>query len=120
MLKCMWKTVNTLLSHHLFGDMSITVFLRDFLRTSPATIMRMMFRIFGDQNFLSLLCYLDDVLVFAPDEELGLKRLELVFEGLKSHNLKLAPRKSNFMQRSVKFLGHVVSETSDPASCLRP
>ncbi|XP_026092444.1 uncharacterized protein LOC113065403 [Carassius auratus] len=87
------------------------------LCNSPATFMRMMLGIFGDQNFLSLLCYLDDVLVFAPDEELGLKRLELVFERLKSHNLKLAPGKCHFMQRSVKFLGHVVSEAgvaSDP------
>lgn len=87
------------------------------LCNSPATFMRMMLGIFGDQNFLSLLCYLDNVLVFAPNEELGLKRLELVFERLKSHNLKLAPRKCHFMQRSVKFLGHVVSEAgvaSDP------
>lgn len=78
------------------------------LFNSPATFMRMMIGIFGDQNFLSLLCYLDDMLVFAPNEELGLKRLELVFESLKSHNLKLASQKCHFMQRSVKFLGHVV------------
>lgn len=87
------------------------------LCNSPATFMRMMLGIFGDQNFLSLLCYLDDVLVFAPNEELGLKRLELVFERLKTHNLKLAPKKCHFMRRSVKFLGHLVSEAgvaSDP------
>ncbi|KAJ8396773.1 hypothetical protein AAFF_G00013720 [Aldrovandia affinis] len=43
------------------------------LCNSPATFMRMMMSIFGDQNFLSLLCYLDDVLVFAPDEKLALQ-----------------------------------------------
>ncbi|KAF7654715.1 hypothetical protein LDENG_00065930 [Lucifuga dentata] len=36
------------------------------LCNSPATFLRMMMSIFGDQNFLSLLCYLDDILVFAP------------------------------------------------------
>lgn len=36
------------------------------LCNSPASFMRMMTCIFGDQNFLSLLCYLDDLLVFAP------------------------------------------------------
>ncbi|RXN32851.1 interleukin-1 receptor accessory -like 1-A isoform X3 [Labeo rohita] len=50
------------------------------LCNSPATFMRMMLTIFGDQNFISLLCYLDDVLVFAPTEELALERLEMVFK----------------------------------------
>ncbi len=35
------------------------------LCNSPATFMRMMMNIFGDQNFISMLCYLDDILVFA-------------------------------------------------------
>lgn len=87
------------------------------LCNSPATFMRMMLGIFGDQNFLSLLCYLDDVLVFAPTEELALERLEMVFQRLKAHNLKLAPKKCHFLQKSVRFLGHVVSADgirSDP------
>lgn len=87
------------------------------LCNSPATFMRMMLSIFGDQNFMSLLCYLDDVLVFAPDENLALERLQTVFERLQSHNLKLAPKKCNFLRRSVKFLGHIISADgiqSDP------
>ena len=35
------------------------------LCNSPASFMRMMLSIFGDLNFSSLLCYLDDLLVFA-------------------------------------------------------
>ena len=31
------------------------------LCNSPATFMRMMMAVFGDQNFLSLLCYLEDI-----------------------------------------------------------
>lgn len=87
------------------------------LCNSPATFMRMMLSVFGDQNFMSLLCYLDDVLVFAPTEDLALERLEMVFRRLQAHNLKLAPRKCNFLRRSVKFLGHVISADgiqSDP------
>lgn len=61
--------------------------------------------IFGDQNFLSLLCYLDDILVFAPNEQLALQRLEMVFERLKAHNLKQAPKKCHFMGPSVRFWG---------------
>ncbi|KAF7640734.1 hypothetical protein LDENG_00019100 [Lucifuga dentata] len=75
--------------------------------------MRMMLSIFGDQNFLSLLCYLDDILVFAPDEQLALQRLEMVFERLKVHNLRLSPKVAvcHFMRTSVKFLGHIVCQS---------
>ncbi|XP_061740923.1 uncharacterized protein LOC133541492 [Nerophis ophidion] len=87
------------------------------LCNSPATFIRMMMTIFGDQNFLSLLCYLDDILVFAPTEQLALQRLEMVFERLQAHNLKLAPKKCHFMRPSVKFLGHIVQRngiSTDP------
>lgn len=88
------------------------------LCNSPGSFMRMMTCIFGDQNYLSLLCYLDDLLVFAPDEASALERLEMVFSRLRSHNLKLAPKKCFFLRKSVRFLGHVVDETgvsTDPS-----
>ncbi|RXN32180.1 Retrovirus-related Pol polyprotein from transposon 412 [Labeo rohita] len=79
------------------------------LCNSPASFMRMMLSIFGDLNFSSLLCYLDDLLVFAPDETTALERLETVFQRLRSHNLKLSPKKCHLMQASVKFLGHIIN-----------
>ncbi|KAI2666765.1 Retrovirus-related Pol polyprotein [Labeo rohita] len=79
------------------------------LCNSPASFMRLMMGIFGDQNFL-MLCYLDDLLVMAPCEEKALERLEMVFERLSAHGLKLAPKKCYFLRRSVKFLSHVVNE----------
>ena len=88
------------------------------LCNSPGSFMRMMTSIFGDQNYLSLLCYLDDLLVFAPDEETALQRLEMVFSRLRSHNLKLAPKKCFFLRKSVRFLGHMVDESgvsTDPS-----
>lgn len=81
------------------------------LCNSPVSFMRMMTSIFGDQNFLSLLCYLDDLLVFAPTEELTLERLELLFSHLRLHNLKLALKKCWLLRRSVKFLGYIIDES---------
>ncbi|KAL6481199.1 hypothetical protein MHYP_G00092790 [Metynnis hypsauchen] len=78
------------------------------LCNSPASFMRLMMNVFGDQNFLTLLCYLDDLLVFAPNEEEALKRLEMVFGRLRDHGLKLAPKKCYLLRRSVRFLGHIV------------
>lgn len=88
------------------------------LCNSPGSFMRMMTSIFGDQNYLSLLCYLDDLLVFALDEATALQRMEMVFNRLRSHNLKLAPRKCFFLCKSVRFLGHIVDEagiSTDPS-----
>lgn len=75
------------------------------LCNSSATFMVMMMNIFGDQNFMSMLCYLDDVLFFAPDEQLALERLDMVFQRLQAHNLKPSQKKCHFMKSSVKFLG---------------
>ncbi|KAL0152835.1 hypothetical protein M9458_051856, partial [Cirrhinus mrigala] len=80
------------------------------LSNSPATFMRMMMSVFGDENFSSVLCYLDDLMVFAPSESVALQRLEMVLSRLSHHNLKLAPKKCCFLRRSVKFLGHIISE----------
>lgn len=88
------------------------------LCNSPGSFMRMMTSIFGDQNYLSLRCYLDDLLVFAPNEEAALLRLRIVFDRLRRHNLKLAPKKCFFLRRSVRFLGHIVDEngvSADPS-----
>lgn len=78
------------------------------LTNSPATFMRMMMSIFGDQNFTSLLCYLNDLMVFAPSEQVALERVQLVFSRLAANNLKLSPKKCQFLRRSVKFLGHII------------
>ncbi|KAJ8367055.1 hypothetical protein AAFF_G00333500 [Aldrovandia affinis] len=74
----------------------------------PASFMCMMLSIFGNLNFSSLLCYLDDLLVFAPSEEEALRRLEVVFSRLRANNLKLSQKKCNFLRKSVRFLGHIV------------
>lgn len=80
------------------------------LCNSPAAFMRMMLHIFGDLNFSSLLCYLDDLLVFAPTADEALSRLEVVFNRLRQNNLKLAPKKCHLLRRSVKFLGHIINQ----------
>ena len=58
----------------------------------------------------SFLCvYLDDVLVASPSYEIHLKHLRIVFEKLRSVNLKLHPGKCCFLQQELKYLGHIFS-----------
>lgn len=63
--------------------------------------MRMILSIFANLNFINIVS--GDLLVFAPNEKDALKRLEVVFQYLQLHNLKLSP-KFQLIQASVKFL----------------
>ena len=53
--------------------------------------------------------YLDDILVFNPDMESHLKHLRLLFERLRSADLKLKEGKCNFLKKHLQYLGHIVS-----------
>lgn len=70
------------------------------LCNNPGTFMRMMTSIFRGQNYLSLIRYLDDLLVFAPDEETALLCLGMVFERLWAITL-------SWPQKSVSSSGHL-------------
>lgn len=69
------------------------------LSNSPTTFIRMMLLIVRDES--SLLCYLDNFMVFAPNEQLALEHLEMVFPLLKNHKLKLPPKKCHLLKRTV-------------------
>ena len=63
----------------------------------------------GDQQFVILLLYLDNICVFAASIDEMLDHIELVFKWLEEFNLKIKPKKWHFFQCSVIFLGHVLS-----------
>ena len=63
----------------------------------------------GDQQFVTLLLYLDDICIFAPTIDEMLDQIQLVFDRLKKFNLKIKPKKCQFFSTSVLFLGHVLS-----------
>ena len=63
----------------------------------------------GDQQFVTLLLYLNDTYIFAPTINDMLDQIELVFDRLKQFNLKIKPKKCQFFNTSVLFLGHILS-----------
>ncbi len=79
------------------------------LCNSPATFSRLMGRCFGDFYHNGLIVYLDDMLIYGSSISEVTERLELVFERLQLHGLKLKPRKCHFFKESVSFLGHTIS-----------
>ena len=79
------------------------------LSNAGSSFCRLMGQCLGDQQFVTLLLYLDDICNFAPDVSTLLDQIELVFSWLKAFNLKIKPKKSYFFQASVILLGHVLS-----------
>ena len=79
------------------------------LTNAGASFCRLMEMCIGDQQYVTLLFYLDDICVFAENADNMLDRVELVFQRLKSFNLKIKPKKSFYFQDEVNFLGHILS-----------
>ena len=63
----------------------------------------------GDQPFVILLLYLDDICIFALSIEEMLDHVDQVFSRLKEFHLKIKPKKCHFFDTSVLFLGHGLS-----------
>ena len=80
------------------------------LSNAGASFCRLMEMCLGDQQYLTLLFYLDDICVFGSSIDEMLDRIGLVFQCLKEFNLKIKPKKSFFFQTNVLFLGHIVSK----------
>ena len=79
------------------------------LTNAGASFCRLMEMCIGDQQYVTLLFYLDDICIFAETADQMLDRIEFVFSRLKEFNLKIKPKKSHFFQTSITFLGHVLS-----------
>ena len=79
------------------------------LTNAGASFCRLMEMCIGDQQYVTLLFYLDDICIFAEMADQMLDRIEFVFSHLKEFNLKIKPKKSHFFQTSVTFLGHILS-----------
>ena len=87
------------------------------LATAPATFMRLMTIVFSGMLYNTCLAYLDDIIIFGRTFEEHLQRLDLALTRVQGANLKLKPSKCRFGQKSVNFLGHVISDkgiSTDP------
>ena len=79
------------------------------LCNAGATFQRLMDVVMSGLHFEVCLVYLDDIVLFSKTYEEHLERLVRVLGRLESAGLKLKPEKCCLMQKSVSFLGHIVS-----------
>ena len=78
------------------------------LSNAGSSFCHLMEQCLGDQQFVTLLLYLNDICIFAPMIDDMLDQIELVFDRLKQYNLKIKPKKCQFFDTSVLFLGHIL------------
>ena len=62
------------------------------LSNAGSSFCRLMEQCLGDQQFVTLLLYLDNICIFAPDVNTMMDQIELVFNEHKSFNLKNKPK----------------------------
>ena len=80
------------------------------LSNSGVSFCHLMEMCLGDQQYVTLLFYLDDICISTSSIDKILDRIGLVLHQLKDFNLKIKPKKSYFFQLKVIFLGHVLSK----------
>ena len=77
------------------------------LAQAPAYFQRLVNEVLSGLTFA--FGYLDNFLVFSPDMETHLKHLRILFERLRSADLKLKEVKCNFLKKHIQYLGHIIS-----------
>ena len=80
------------------------------LTGAPSIFQRLMDFVLCGLSYVTCLVYIDDIIVFGRTFDEHLVRLREVFGRIRTANLKIKPSKCSFFQRTVSFLGHVISE----------
>ena len=87
------------------------------LKNAPATFNRVMSKILRPHIGVRCCIYCDDVAIFSKDKATHIEDVRLVLKTIGDVGMRFNPAKCSFAQKSLKFLGHVVSPegiTADP------
>lgn len=80
------------------------------LMNAPSTFQSLMNEVFRSLLRKCVLVFFDDILIYSRGWENHMKHLETVLKMLAQHSLVANKKKCQFVQKSVEYLGHVISE----------
>lgn len=80
------------------------------LKNAPAIFQRAMDDVLREHIGKICYVYMDDVVVFGKTLEEATKNLKIILKTLQDANLKVQPDKSEFLKKSVEFLGYVITK----------
>ena len=79
------------------------------LSNAPAVFQELMNIVLqGCEDFA--MAYLDDVLIFSKDEKEHLQHIQIIFDRIRQHGLKLKLKKCAFFQEETGYLGFVINK----------
>ena len=79
------------------------------LANAPATFQNMMNEIFKDMIDLGVVTYLDDILIYSENEADHIEFVKRELSRLQEHKLANAPKKCQWHNSKVNFLGYIIS-----------
>ena len=79
------------------------------LTNAPSVFMHLMNTVLAEYVDEFVIVFIDDILIYSNSEEEHKQHVELVLRKLREHTLYANAGKCKFNQRSIEFLGHVVS-----------
>lgn len=79
------------------------------LKNAPATFQRVMDNVLRGLQGHICLVYMDDIIIFSTSLQEHMVNLTKVFKRLRETNLKIQLDKSEFLQKEVAFLGHIIT-----------
>lgn len=79
------------------------------LSNAPALFQELMSIVLEGLGHFSV-CYLDDILLFSESLEEHKKHIEITFDRLRKHGLKLKLKKCSFLQTETNYLGFVINQ----------
>lgn len=98
-----WKTAfRTRYGHYEYTVMPFG------LTNAPATFQHFMNDVFRDLLDISVIIYLDDILIFADTKQQLLERTREVLKRCKDNELFCKPEKCEFEQQEIDYLGYII------------
>lgn len=85
------------------------------LCNAPSSFQQLTDTVLHGLKWSSVLCYLDDVIIFSETIEEHLDKLKQVFDRLRKANLTIKTSKCEFLKEEIKILGHIINK-----SCITP
>ena len=79
------------------------------LTNAPAAFQRFINDIFSDLLDISVIVYLDDVLIFSDNEEIHKEHIKEVFRRLRQNGLFVNPNKCEFNVDTCEYLGYILA-----------
>ncbi|XP_057671275.1 uncharacterized protein LOC130903024 [Diorhabda carinulata] len=79
------------------------------LKNAPSTFQSVMDNVLRGLTDETCIVYLDDILIYSTSLQEHIQRVKQVFDRLRKFNLKIQLDKSEFLQKSIVYLGHIIT-----------